>query len=93
MFTKTKIKKVLKKIRQYEVIHRSAFDRTGAILLTIATVFSLTELGTHGGQGRVAGISRMVPVKSALESAERNETVRMPIKFDEGLRSVANTGE
>lgn len=93
MSIKTQIKKELRKIERYQVTHRSGFERAGAIFLTAATLFSLTELGGHSEQKRVARTDVVAPPNVVLGPAEKNETVRMPIKFDDGLRSVATTGE
>ena len=86
------IKTQIKKLEQYEVQHRSAFERTGAILLTLATLFSVTELGQHDNNKRIARSDVMVNNSVIFNPAEKNETVRMPIKFDDGLRAPETTG-
>lgn len=86
------IKTQIKKLEQYEVQHRSAFERIGAFILTIATVFSMTELG-HTEDKRNFNRAREAVVAQAIvfNPAEKNETVRMPVKFDDGLRATATT--
>lgn len=91
MSIKTQIKKELKALERYEVQHRSGFERTSTLVLTLATLFSLTGLG-HDDQ-RAARRAAIVPTVPILSSTEKNETVRMPIKFDDGLRAIANTGQ
>jgi len=91
------IKNELKRLERYELSHRSAFARTGAMVLTLATLFSLTGLGHEDPRQRAVNreiIAQFVPVFNPIEkNAEKNETVRMPIKFDDGLRATSTTGE
>lgn len=87
------IKTQIKKLEQYEVNHRSTLARAGALVLTMATLFSLTDLGAHSTQKQLARHDVIVQSSVIVSPAEKNETVRMPIKFDEGLRSVATTGQ
>lgn len=86
------IKTQIKKLEQYEVQHRSAFERGGAIFLTLATLFSMTELGQHDATKRVARSDVLANSSIVFNPAEKNETVRMPIKFDDGLRAPATSG-
>ena len=85
------IKKELIAIERYELRHRSGIERAGALILTLATLFSLTGLGHDDIKQRANrdAVAQIVPV---FNPAEKNETVRMPIKFDDGLRATANTG-
>lgn len=87
-----RIKTQIKKLEQYELNHRSAFARTGALVLTAATLFSLLDPG-HTGIGRQAKRDVIAPTPYVLNSARENETMRLPVKLDDGLRSVATTGQ
>lgn len=92
MSIQKQIKKELKAIERYELKHRSAFERTSSLFLTAATIFSLTGIGHSDVRQRANRdvVAQIVPV---FNPAEKNETVRMPIKFDEGNRAMANVGE
>ena len=83
------IKTQIKRLEQYEVNHRSSFERAGAILLTLATLFSLTELG-HDKTGQLA--KKDVVTTPSYISAAENEMERIPIKFDDGLIAQSNSG-
>ena len=90
------ITKQIQKLEQYEVQHRSGFTRSLAMLLAVATVFSSVELihadkkrGTHD-TSKEAIVAQAAQLGQS-EKAERNETVRMPVKFDDGLRATATT--
>lgn len=92
MSIQKQIKKELKAIERYELKHRSAFERAATLILTAATIFSLTGLG-HEDLKQRAGrdvVAQNVPV---FNPAEKNETVRMPIKFDDGLQATTTTGQ
>ena len=86
----------IKKLEHYEVTHRSAITRLSALAITVATLFSITGLSHHDQQ---ATTTEQVSERSAAsvsihhESAEKNETVRMPIRFDDGLRAPVTTGQ
>lgn len=84
------IKTQLKKLEQYEVTHRSAFDRLGAVVLTAATLFGMTELGQSGNDSWKREI--IARPAYALNSAAENEMERLPVKFDDGLTAQSNSG-
>jgi hypothetical protein len=86
------IKKQIKKLEQYEVKHRSTFERYGALLLTVATLFGSAQLG-HDHTAQLAKKDVVFQSRVSLNSAAENETVRMPVKFDDGLRATATMGE
>ena len=86
------IKTEIKKLEQYELKHRSSFERFGALVLAVATIFSMLELG-HDHTTQLAKRDVVFQSRTALNSAAENETVRMPVKFDDGLRAVATTGQ
>jgi hypothetical protein len=90
---KTQIKKELIKLERYEVKQRSKFERGSVLLLVLATLFSVTELGAHSPQKQVARHDVVAQPSQVLNPAEKNETVRMPVKFDQGLRAVTTTGQ
>lgn len=86
----------IKKLEHYQVAHRSALLRIGTSVLAAAVVFSLTGLGHDEQRQRSlkeAVASSMTTFIPTEKTTERNETVRMPIKFDDGLRALATTGE
>ncbi len=84
------IKTQIKKLEHYQVHPRSNFSRVGALVLTLATVLSLVS-ESHDVNKQ---LRRDITVNSNFiaSPAEKNETVRMPIKFDDGLRATASTG-
>lgn len=90
MSIKTQIKKELRAVERYELKHRSAQERLCTLLLTAVTLFSITGL-EHEAQ-KMLQRTVLAPIP-AFNPAEKNETVRMPIKFDDGLRSVTHTGQ
>lgn len=90
MSIKTQIKKELKALERYELKHRTALERLSTLALTAVTLFSLCGL-EHESQ-KVLRQTALTPA-AAFNPAEKNETVRMPIKFDDGLRAIANTGQ
>jgi len=85
------IKTEIKKLEHYQVRHRSTLSRAGVLILVAATVFEITGLGRdhHDLTKREA----IVGARYNLNSGAENETVRMPIKFDDGLRAVATAGQ
>jgi hypothetical protein len=85
------IKTQIKRLEHYEVTHKSAFERLGAIVLTLATVFSMTELGN---QDHHQLVKRDVITQQnyVLNSGAENEMERLPIKFDDGLTAQSNSG-
>lgn len=86
------IQKEIVKIKTYEDQHRSAFERVGALVLTMATMFSMTELGhTDDKRNIIRSRDAIVAQSVVFNPAEKNETVRMPVKFDDGLRATATT--
>jgi len=89
-----KINKQIKKLEHYDVHERSHFVRFGALVLTAATVLSIV-VENHDATKRLAKtdiVANPSFVASNHEPAEKNEMVRMPIKFDDGLRAPATTG-
>lgn len=88
------LKKQIQKLNHYDVHDRSHFERIGAMVLTAATVLSIVAEG-HDATKRLAKADVIVNpsfTASHHEPAEKNEMVRMPIKFDDGLRAPATTG-
>jgi hypothetical protein len=88
------LKKQIQKLNHYDVHDRSHFERIGALVLTAATVLSIV-VESHDATKRVAKSDVVVNhnfIASQHEPAEKNEMVRMPIKFDDGLRAPATTG-
>jgi hypothetical protein len=89
------IKTQIKKLDHYDVHERSHFERIGALVLTAATVLSLI-LESHDIARRVAKTDMIanpeIVTTRPPEPAEKNEMVRSPIKFDDGLRAAATTG-
>ena len=88
------IKTQIKKLEQYEVNHRSGFERAGALALIALIVFSTTELSRDANKlrSRVESFAQTNFIAHPVDPAEKNETVRMPIKFDDGLRASETTG-
>jgi len=83
----------IRKLEQYEVKHRSGIERLATLVLVVATIFSTTELG-HGDDKRNINLrNRDVIAQRSIvfNPAEKNETVRMPVKFDDGLRATATS--
>ncbi|MBC7581342.1 hypothetical protein H7097_00550 [Aeromicrobium sp.] len=84
----------IKKLDHYDVHERSLTHKVGAIVLAVATVFSIAVETNHATKGmaksEVIVNSNYLAVRP--EPAEKNEMVRMPIKFDDGLRAAATTG-
>jgi predicted glycoside hydrolase/deacetylase ChbG (UPF0249 family) len=88
------IKKQIKKLEHYDVHQRSHFEKIGAVVLTAATVLSIV-IENHDATKRMAKtdvIANPNCVSVNAEPAEKNEMVRSPIKFDDGLRAAATTG-
>ena len=94
MITKTNIKSQLKKelvaIEHYEVRHRSMQARMGALLLVGATLFHLS--GVDHGQVQLSQSEISAKLIAKLNYTDKNETVRHPVMFDDGLRVIATTG-
>ncbi|HEX7368174.1 MAG TPA: hypothetical protein VF261_00775 [Candidatus Saccharimonadales bacterium] len=93
MSIKTKIKKEIRAFERYELQHRSAFQRFGVLVLAVLTLFSVTELGAHSAQKQLARNDIVPQPNVVLNPAEKNETVRMPVKMDDGIRAVATAGQ
>jgi len=85
------IKTQIKRLEHYEVTHRSSFERLGALILTVATLFSMTELGSDDRQRMVKTETVLQPI-TVLNSAAESEMERIPIKFDDGLTAQSNSG-
>jgi hypothetical protein len=87
------LKTQIKKLNHYDIEPRSAFERIGALVLVGATVLSMVE-ASHDAAKQVARRDIVVGSNflASPAPAEKNEMVRSPIKFDDGLRAVATTG-
>lgn len=88
------IKKQIKKLEHYDVHHRSNAEKIGALVLTAATILSIV-VENHDATKRLAKTDIMANpnfVSVNAEPAEKNEMVRSPIKFDDGLRAAATSG-
>lgn len=88
------IQKQIKKLNHYDVHDRSRFEKVGAVVLTFATILSMV-VENHDATKRLARadvIANPNFVSVNAEPAEKNEMVRSPIKFDDGLRAAATTG-
>lgn len=85
--------KQIKKLDHYDVHHRSTTHKLGAIVLTAATILSI-GVEHHDAGKRIAKSDVVVNPSFVVKSEvpEKNEMVRMPIKFDDGLRAAATTG-
>lgn len=92
---RVKIKTEIKKLDHYDVHDRSRFERFGAIVLTAATVLSMVvethDLARKVAKSDIVANPEIVTTRPP-EPAEKNEMVRSPIKFDDGLRAAATTG-
>lgn len=89
------IKTQIKKLEHYDVADRTQFERHGAIFLTGLIVLGMLELAHDANRFRARAEAFITPTFTShpIDPAEKNETVRMPIKFDDGLRAPATTGE
>jgi hypothetical protein len=87
------IKTQIKKLNHYDIEPRSAFERIGALVLTGITILSMVE-ASHDATKQMARRDIVVGNNylATPAPAEKNEMVRMPIKFDDGLRAVVTTG-
>jgi hypothetical protein len=88
------LKKQIQKLNHYDVHERSNFEKIGAVVLTFATVLSIV-IENHDATKRLAKTDIVANpnfVSVNAEPAEKNEMVRSPIKFDDGLRAAATTG-
>jgi hypothetical protein len=90
-----KINTQIKKLDHYDVHDRSRWEKLGAIVLTGLTVMSMV-VESHDIARRVAKADMIanpeVVTTRPPEPPEKNEMVRSPIKFDDGLRAAATTG-
>lgn len=89
-----KLSKQIKKLEHYDVHPRGYAEKIGAVVLTAATVLSIV-VENHDATKRMAKTDVMANpnfVSVNAEPAEKNEMVRSPIKFDDGLRAAATTG-
>lgn len=90
------LKKQIKKLEHYDVHERTLFERFGSIALTGLLFLSIVET-SHETAKRFMVREVIAPITHVSASpepvpAEKSETVRMPIKFDDGLRATATTG-
>jgi hypothetical protein len=86
----------IRKLEQYELKHRSGIERTATIVLTMIALFSMSELGHVGNREDKRNLAArghdVIAQRSVVfNPAEKNETVRMPVKFDDGLRATATS--
>jgi len=86
------IKTQIKKLEHYQLHPRSNAARFTALLIAIATLLNIFELN-HDQAARRARNDVVGQAPYALNSARENETMRLPVKLDDGLRSIATTGE
>lgn len=87
------LRKQIEKLNHYDVHERSHFVKFGALALTAATLVSIA-VEHHDASKRMAKSDIIVNPAFVAKSEvpEKNEMVRMPIKFDDGLRAAATTG-
>ncbi|HVS58807.1 MAG TPA: hypothetical protein VHD60_03665 [Candidatus Saccharimonadales bacterium] len=83
------IKTQIKKLEQYEVKHRSGMERLCTIVLAAATIFATIDVSREAARQLK---DAFVQPAFAINSAAENEVVRMPVKFDEGVRATSVTG-
>ncbi|HET6924468.1 MAG TPA: hypothetical protein VFH39_01390 [Candidatus Saccharimonadales bacterium] len=84
----------LRKLEQLEVQHRTGLERAGALALTALIAFSMADFGHGDDRRNLNRVTKEAVVNQSVvfSPAEKNETVRMPVKFDDGLRATATTG-
>lgn len=91
---RVKLSKQIKKLEHYDVHDRTHAVKIGAVVLAVATVMSVVaehhDAHKRIAKGDVMANSEISILKS--EVPEKNEMVRMPIKFDDGLRAATTTG-
>jgi putative IMPACT (imprinted ancient) family translation regulator len=66
---------------------RSQAVRMGALALAVLTMFGMTELGRHGTSRTETTGARSVAQVFQHAMEKENETTRMPVRFDDGLRA------
>lgn len=66
---------------------RSNAVRAGAIALAAITMFGMTELGRHSVSRIETTAARNVAQIFQHAMEKENETTRMPVRFDDGLRA------
>ena len=77
----------MQKSYETNITPRSNAVRAGAIALALITLFGMTELGRHG-TGRVETTPARNVAQIFQHAMEKeNETTRMPVRFDDGLRA------
>ena len=67
--------------------HRSHPARLGAIVLAAITMFGMTELGRHQLVRLESTAAHNVASILSHTLEKENETTRMPVRFEDGLRS------
>lgn len=77
----------MQKSYETNITPRSNAVRVGAVALAMITLFGMTELGRHGSSRiEATGARNMAQIfQHAME--KENETTRMPVRFDDGLRA------
>jgi hypothetical protein len=66
---------------------RSNAVRAGAVALAMITLFGMTELGRHGANRTESTGARNAAQIFQHAMEKENETTRMPVRFDDGLRA------
>lgn len=73
--------------KPYETNSRSNLVRMGAIALAVITLFGMTELGRHSATRTESTAARNMAQIFQHAMEKENETTRMPVRFDDGLRA------
>jgi hypothetical protein len=66
---------------------RSKAVRAGAIALALVTLFGMTEMGRRAQLRAEAIIPHDMAAVFSHTLEKENETTRMPVRFDDGLRA------
>jgi hypothetical protein len=77
----------MQKHHETNISSRSNAVRAGAIALAMITLFGMTELGRHGSNRIETTPVRNVAQIFQHAMEKENETTRMPVRFDDGLRA------
>lgn len=71
---------------------RSHPVRMAVIGLAAVTLFSMTELGRHAALKTEAVMQQNMSAILSHTLEKENETTRMPVRFDDGLRAATTSG-
>lgn len=71
---------------------RSNAVRAGAIALAMVTLFGMTEMGRRAQLRTEVTAPRDTAAIFSHTLEKENETTRMPVRFDEGLRAPTISG-